>query len=187
MRVKHFKSAEVFRGWLEANHSQCTKLWVGFYRKASGKGGITYPEAVDEALCYGWIDGVRKKVSDTAYTLRFSPRTVKSVWSLVNTRRAKELIRQGRMTPAGLRAFKARDPRKSKEVYSSSARRQPLSRPFEDRFRKQAKAWSFFTAQAPGYRAILSGWIMNAKKEETRWRRLERVIMASAQGVKLGW
>lgn len=187
MKVRHFKSSAAFHKWLDTNHTRASELWVGFYRKDSGKGGITYREALDEALCYGWIDGVRKKVDDISYTNRFTPRKTKSIWSLVNTRRVKELIKARRMKPQGLSAFKARDPKKTREVYSSNYRTQTLGPTFENHFRKNRKAWTFFKAQAPGYQGTMNWWVMSAKREETCWTRLARLIEASSNSVKLGW
>ena len=171
MQVTFFNSPSEFRLWLEGTHAKVSELWVGFYKKDSGKLGITYPEAVDEALCFGWIDGVKKRVDAASYTHRFTPRKRKSTWSLVNIRRAEELKKQARMKPSGLRAFEARDPAKS-GTYSFENRPRELEAAYEKKFRARKKAWNFFKVQPPGYRRTAVWWVMSAKKEETRLRRL---------------
>ena len=172
-----------FRAWLEKHHDSATELWVGFHKKATGTPSITWPESVDEALCYGWIDGIRKSLGDDSYVIRFTPRKPKSNWSNVNIKRVAELKKLGRMTPAGVKVFKERDP---KRVYSyEETRKTPLDPAFEKQFRANAKAWAFFEQLPPGYRQTLTFWIMNAKKEETRAARLEKVIEASAAGKRL--
>lgn len=178
MKVMFFKSSSEFRRWLEGNHALVTELWVGFYKKASGKTGITYAEAVDEALCFGWIDGVKKSVDAVSYTNRFTPRRSRSTWSLINTRRVEELKRLGRMMPAGFRAFQARDPRKS-GIYSFENRPRKLDAVLERIFRANKDAWEFFRAQPPGYQRTASWWVMSAKKDETRLSRLARLIIDS--------
>jgi uncharacterized protein YdeI (YjbR/CyaY-like superfamily) len=182
--IAFFKSQSEFRHWLEANHDKVSELWVGFYKKASGQTGLTYAEAVDEALCFGWIDGIKKRVDELSYTHRFTPRKPKSNWSLINTRRAEALKKLGRMTPAGWKAFAARDPKKS-GIYSFENRPQKLEEAYEKKFRENAQAWNFFRAQRPGYQRLACWWIMSAKKEETRWRRLEQLIGLSEKGVRL--
>ncbi|MGA2858146.1 MAG: YdeI/OmpD-associated family protein [Candidatus Sulfotelmatobacter sp.] len=181
MKLVFFKSPADFRFWLEASHQQCSELWVGFYKKSSGKPSITYPEAVDEALCFGWIDGVRNSVDDDAYTVRFTPRKAKSQWSAVNIRRARELADQGRMQPAGLQAFAGANhqPRK----YSYEQRHHPsFSRGQERQFRANGKAWDFFHSQPPWYRRTATFWVISAKKEETRQKRLTTLIQDSERG-----
>jgi uncharacterized protein YdeI (YjbR/CyaY-like superfamily) len=168
MKVTYFQSSGDFRSWLAQNHDHCTELFVGFYKKASGKPSITYPEALDQALCFGWIDGVRKSVDALSYTVRFTPRKAKSYWSMVNTKRAKELIRLGLMEPPGLKAFQARDPSKSK--------RYSFERENAKQFKANPKAWVFFQAQAPYYQRIATWWVISAKQEPTRLRRLQTLI-----------
>jgi uncharacterized protein YdeI (YjbR/CyaY-like superfamily) len=180
-----FPTADHFRRWLEANHKRATELWVGFYKKGSGRPSITWPESVDEALCVGWIDGVRKSIDAESYVIRFSPRRPSSNWSLVNIRRAEELIRCKRMRPAGLRAFEARLARKS-GVYSFEQRQNARFDPvLEARFRKNRAAWQFFEGQPPGYRRVTSFWVMSAKQAETRDRRLATLIADSAAGRRI--
>ena len=185
MNPTFFKSAAHFRRWLERHHGTATELWVGFYKKASAKRGISYAEAVDQALCYGWIDGIKKRVDEDGYTHRFSPRTSKSVWSTINTRRAEELTRLGLMQPPGLAAFEKRDPARS-GLYSFENRSRSFPAPFLRRFEANKKAWSFFEAQPPGYRRVAVFWVMSAKQEETRQRRLAQLIHASENDRRFG-
>jgi uncharacterized protein YdeI (YjbR/CyaY-like superfamily) len=183
MKVVYFKSGTEFRGWLESNHAAASEVWVGFYKKDSGETGISYPEAVDEALCFGWIDGIRKRVDEISYTNRFTPRKAKSTWSLINTRRVEELRALGRMAEAGLKAFAARDPRRT-GIYSFE-RKTELDRNAETKFKASKTAWTFFKAQPPGYQRLAIHWIMSAKLEETRASRLERMIDVSAKQLRL--
>jgi len=185
VKVAFFKSLAEFRRWLVKNHAAVTELWVGFYRKDSGKGGITYQEALDEALCFGWIDGLKKKVGEDSYTHRFTPRKARSIWSAVNTKRAEELRGLGRMAPAGLKAFAAREANRS-GIYSFENKPRQLDRAYEQKFKANTKAWEFFQAQPPGYRRTAAWWIVSAKKEETRWRRLEQLMHDSALGQRIG-
>ena len=178
-----FKTPGEFRKWLAKNHAQ-PELWLGMYKKASGKGGITYKEALDEALCYGWIDGVRKSLNEEAFVQRFTPRKAKSYWSAVNTKRAKELIAEKRMAAPGRKAFDARD--QTLTARYSFEREKPEFEPAHvKRFRANKTAWTFFEAQPPGYRRLMTFFVTSAKKEETRTARLEKVIAASAAGRRL--
>jgi uncharacterized protein YdeI (YjbR/CyaY-like superfamily) len=186
MKPTFFATPADFRRWLKKHHDSATELWVGFHKKGSGKPSITWPESVDEALCFGWIDGVRKSIDERSYVIRFSPRRENSNWSLINIGRVKELVRQGRMEPAGQRAFDARKEEKS-GVYAFEQRQQArLDAPSEKRFKARAKAWKFFQDQPPGYRRLMAFWVMSAKREETRARRLEMLIDASANGHRVG-
>jgi uncharacterized protein YdeI (YjbR/CyaY-like superfamily) len=177
--VKFFATQSALRKWLEKNHDKRDELWIGFYNKQSGRGGIDYKQAVDEALCFGWIDGVRKKVDADSYTNRFSPRKPKSYWSAVNTKRADELIAEGRMRAPGLAAFEARDTAKTQR-YSFERETAQLDAASEKIFRANKAAWEFWTAQPPGYRKVLSWYVISAKKEETRAARLRKLIEACA-------
>jgi uncharacterized protein YdeI (YjbR/CyaY-like superfamily) len=182
MRPTFFATPSEFRTWLEKHHDDERELWVGFYKKGSGKPSITWPEAVDEALCFGWIDGIRKSVDDESYKNRFTPRKHRSNWSAINIERAKELIALGRMRPAGLKAFEARTDEKS-AVYSYEQRHAAkLERAQEREFRANAKAWGFFQSRPPSYRKAAVYWVVSAKKEETRARRLAQLIDDSAAG-----
>ena len=185
MKLKYFKTAADFRAWLESNHASASELWVGFYKKDSGKGGLTYAEAVDEALCFGWIDGIKKRVDEFSYTHRFTPRKPKSNWSLINIRHVERLKKAGRMMPAGLKAFAAREAAKS-GVYSFENKPRQLSPELERQFKSDKNAWEFFQQQPPGYRRVASFWVMSAKQEETRARRLAQLISDSKQGRRLG-
>jgi uncharacterized protein YdeI (YjbR/CyaY-like superfamily) len=185
MNPHYFTAPARFHDWLKKNHAKSTELLVGFYKKSSGKPSITYQEAVDEALCFGWIDGIRKSVDEERYTIRFTPRKPSSNWSNVNIKRVKELTAAGRMLPAGLVAFEARKAEKS-GVYTYENRPQQLSPEYEKKFRANKPAWEFFQSQAPYYRRTACGWVMTAKKEETRLRRLATLIEDSAQGRRLG-
>jgi uncharacterized protein YdeI (YjbR/CyaY-like superfamily) len=179
-----FTSAEQLRGWFARNHAMTKELWIGFYTKASGREGISYRQALDEALCVGWIDGVRKRFSDDSYVQRFTPRTARSYWSAVNTRRAQELIKAKRMAAPGLRAFEARDAAADAR-YSFEREAASFARAQLKRFQASRQAWKFFEAQPPGYRKLMAFYVTSAKKEETRTARLERLIAASAAGRRL--
>ncbi len=184
MTIKFFKSAPAFRRWLEANHARATELRVGFYKVDSRRGGLTYAEALDEALCFGWIDGVRKRVDAVAYGIRFTPRKPKSIWSRVNLRHVQRLKTAGRMTPAGLKVFVERDPARS-GIYAFENAPRKLAAPDEKQFKADKKAWKFFQRQAPGCQRTAIWWVVNAKKDETRGRRLARLIADSTSGQRL--
>lgn len=180
-----FRSAFEFRRWLEKHHGRATELWVGFYKKASAKLGITYAEAVDQALCFGWIDGIKKRVDEDRYTHRFTPRTAKSGWSAINTRRAAELKRLGLMAPSGVAAFEKRDPARS-GISSFENRPESLTPPLLGQLKANRKAWAFFEAQPPGYRRRVAFWVMSAKQDETRQRRLAQLIHDSERNLRRG-
>jgi uncharacterized protein YdeI (YjbR/CyaY-like superfamily) len=184
VKLKCFKSQSDFHQWLESNHANVSELWVGFYKKHSGKGGLTYTQAVDEALCFGWIDGLKKRVDEFSYTHRFTPRKPKSNWSLVNIRHVERLRKAGRMQPAGLKAYAARDLGRS-GAYSFENKPRQLSPALQRQFKSDKAAWDFFQRQPPGYRRLASFWIMRAKQEETRQRRLARLMADSKQGRRL--
>jgi uncharacterized protein YdeI (YjbR/CyaY-like superfamily) len=179
-----FRTAAAFRKWLEQNHDQQTGLLVGFYRVDSGKGGLTYREALDEALCFGWIDGLRKRYDEDSYTVRFTPRKPDSIWSVINTNRMSELIKLDRAHESGLRVFEKRDKKKSKR-YSYEVGSCQLAPGFERKFRASPTAWEFYQAQAPWYRRVSCYWVMSAKREETRLRRLASLIDDSAHGRRI--
>jgi uncharacterized protein YdeI (YjbR/CyaY-like superfamily) len=184
MTPRYFKTPADFRRWLSAHHATEKELLVGFYKKASGLPGISYKEAVDEALCFGWIDGVKNRVDEARYTHRFTPRKASSTWSLVNTRRVKELIALKRVAAPGLDAFRRRDPKKT-QLYSFENRPAVLDPALERAFKKQARAWAFFGAQPPGYRRLAIFYVMGAKQQETRERRLTVVMKSSAKGKRI--
>ncbi len=184
MKPKFFRTPEDFQIWLEKNHTTATELWVGFYKRDSGKRSITWPESVDQALCFGWIDGVRKRVDEISYQIRFTPRRRGSIWSATNIKRAKELVEQNRMRPTGLRAFAARIENKS-GIYSYEQRTTELEESHATHLKKNKAAWNFFQTQPPSYRKMISWWIVSAKKEETRMARLAKLISESAKGKRL--
>jgi uncharacterized protein YdeI (YjbR/CyaY-like superfamily) len=175
-----FASAAELAGWLERNHAKADELWVGFHKKASGKGGLTYSEALDEALCIGWIDGVRKGAGEERFTIRFTPRKAKSNWSAVNIRRAGELTKAGRMKPPGAAAFERRQ--RGPAPYSFENAPRALDAPSDEVLRSSPRALSFFEAQPPSYRRMTTFWVMSAKKEETRARRLRALVECSEKG-----
>lgn len=179
--IRFFPTPVDFRAWLAAHHTTAAELWVGYYKKGSKRPSITWPESVDQALCFGWIDGIRRRIDDESYTIRFTPRRPGSIWSEVNTRRAFELIDQGLMQPAGLAAFGVRDVEKTK-LYSYESRAQPLDPSHEAEFRANFAAWAFWEAQPAHYRQGATHWVASAKREETRRKRLGTLIADSAAG-----
>ncbi len=179
-----FESPVAFRRWLEENHLTENELWVGFHKRATGRPSLTWPESVDQALCFGWIDGIRKSIDGEAYKIRFTPRNPKSNWSGVNIRRMNELIGKGLVMPVGLAVFEKRDERNSARA-SYEQRAVGLSPEFEAEFRKQVKAWAFFCSQAPSYRKTVMWWVMSAKQEATRQKRLQVLIADSEAGQKI--
>ena len=184
MKPKFFSSPQEFREWLERNHDSTSELLLGFHKKSSGKKSITYAEALDEALCFGWIDGVRKKLNETSYVQRFTPRKSRSIWSNINVNHVERLKSEGRMHRAGLEAYARRDPKRT-GIYSFENRPRELSPAFEKTFRQNAKAWKFFEEQPPSYKRLMIFRTMSAKKEETQLRRLKQLIESSEKGVRL--
>ena len=185
MNVVYFKSPTEFRRWLSKNHDKASEVWIGMYKVSSAKKGITYKEALDEALCFGWIDGVRKSVDAESYTQRFSPRTAKSYWSAVNTKRVGELEKLGRMHEAGLLAFERRD-KAATARYSFERESAAFDPAALKQFKANRKAWRYFESEAPWYRRVVTHWVTSAKKPETRQRRLETLIKDSAGGRRIG-
>jgi uncharacterized protein YdeI (YjbR/CyaY-like superfamily) len=185
VRPRFFRSPEQFRAWLEAHHEQEAELLVGYYKRGTGRPSMTWAESVDEALCFGWIDGVRRGIDDESYTIRFTPRQRRSTWSAVNIERAGELIEQGRMTPAGLAAFERRTDDRSR-IYSHERGTAPKLEPDQEaRFRANEAAWAWFQRQAPFYRRQALHWVVSGKRPETRERRLAALIEDSAAGEKV--
>jgi len=181
---RYFASPAEFRDWLDAHHATETELLVGFHRKATGRPTMTWPESVDEALCYGWIDGVRRSVDESRYSIRFTPRKPRSIWSRVNIAKVEKLIAEGRMRPAGMAAWALRSEERS-GIYSFEREAMAFDAELEQRFRRNARAWKFFGEQPPGYRKQMTARVMSAKRAETRERRLELLIEASARGERL--
>src|SRR5262249_36070143 len=184
MRPIFFRAPADLRKWFAANHANARELWLGFFKKGSGKPSVTWPESVDEALCVGWIDGIRKRLDEESYVIRFTPRRPGSIWSAINIRRVEARSQEKRMRPAGRKAFAARLENKS-GIYSYEQRPADLVEPYRTIFRKNKRAWAFFEAQPPGYKKTLTWWVISGKKEETRLKRLERLIEGSARGRRL--
>jgi uncharacterized protein YdeI (YjbR/CyaY-like superfamily) len=184
MKPRFFRTAAAFRRWLEKNHDRERELWVGFHKKASGRPSMTYPEALDQALCFGWIDGVRKRLDADSYVQRFSPRKAKSIWSAVNLKKFAALREKDLVAPPGLAAHERRHPADTNR-YSFENRPRTLDPSMEKAFRANRKAWSFFEAQPPGYRRTVIWYIVSAKREETQLKRLQRVIDVSERRERL--
>ncbi|RWY51073.1 YdeI/OmpD-associated family protein [Mucilaginibacter gilvus] len=176
-----FKTQEEFRGWLQYNHASQTELQVGFYKTGSGKHSITWPQSVDQALCFGWIDGVRKNINEDSYSIRFTPRKPKSIWSAVNIKKVAHLTENGLMQPAGIAAYAKREEKRS-AIYSFENEEMTLAPAYEEQFKVNEKAWAFFQSQAPWYKKVWHHRIMSAKQEKTQLNRLEKLIKASAEG-----
>ena len=182
---RFFKDPAAFRVWLEAHHESAPELYVGYYKRSTGRRSMTWPQSVDEALCFGWIDGVRKSIDDERYMIRFTPRRAKkSIWSQVNLKRVPELIAEGRMTAAGLRVYEARDPEASNR-YSFERENVALNELQEKQFRKNRKAWEFFQSQPPSYRKPALWWVVSAKQAVTQQRRLETLMADSSAGLRI--
>ena len=184
MKPTFFATPAAFRAWLKKHHKTADELWVGFYRKDFGKPTITWQESVDEALCFGWIDGIRKKISDEAYTNRFTPRRAGSNWSAINIAKVAELTKKKRMRASGLAAFAKRTEAKSR-IYTYEKASVAFDKAIERKFQVNRKAWAFFQAQPPYYRKLMTGWVNGAKQEETRWRRLDKLIEACESGTRV--
>lgn len=176
-----FRDQNAFRKWLEKNHKTKAELLVGFYKVSTGKPSMTWSESVDQALCFGWIDGVRKSIDEKSYQIRFTPRKPGSVWSAVNVKKVEALTKSGQMTEAGLEAFKKLQENKSK-IYSYEKSPARLSAEYEKLFRRNKAAWNYFQELAPSYRKASINWVMTAKQENTRLKRLHILISESAAG-----
>jgi uncharacterized protein YdeI (YjbR/CyaY-like superfamily) len=184
MKITFFPTPSDFRKWLARHHQTEQELQVGFYKKHTDKQSITWPESVAQALCFGWIDGIRRSIDENSYTIRFTPRKRTSIWSAVNIKMANQLIKDGLMQPAGLEAFKARRENKS-GIYAYEQRSASIPEPYLSTLKKNKSAYEFFEAQPASYRKVISWWIVSAKKEETRLSRLEKLIAESAAGRRL--
>ena len=185
MKVTFFESAEAMEEWLEENHSTVTELWIGFFKKGSGRAKISYQEALDAALCFGWIDGLRKSIDDVRFKIRFTPRKARSIWSAINIKRAGELEKLGRMKKRGLAEFHGRDLERMNK-YSFEQKSCELSAALEKKFRANAAAWRFFQKQPPGYRRVATWWVISPVREETKLRRLSTLIDDSANRRRIG-
>ncbi|MBL7973218.1 MAG: YdeI/OmpD-associated family protein [Prolixibacteraceae bacterium] len=177
--AKFFSAPSEFRKWLQEHHRTESVLLVGFYKVSTGKPSMTWSESVDEALCFGWIDGIRRSIDEESYCIRFTPRNPKSNWSAVNIRKVEEMTRQGKMFPAGLAAFEKRSEVRA-GTYSYENRPEKLDAGLESRFQEEPEAWEFFTSQAPSYQKVMIYWVMSAKQEQTRASRLSKLIEFSA-------
>ena len=185
VKAKYFASGAAFRSWLEANHDRASELLIGFYRKTASRNGITYPEALDEALAFGWIDGVRRGVDGERYTIRFTPRKPRSIWSNVNVKRVGELIAAGRMMPSGLDTFANRDLKRS-GIYSYEREiAAELSAADIKTIKADRAAWAFHEKQPTAYRRLVAHWVTSAKKPETRARRLHILIANAREGKRI--
>ncbi|AWA30530.1 bacteriocin-protection protein [Flavobacterium magnum] len=184
MRPLFFEKASDFRKWLEENHDKCTEAIVLFYKTGSGKPSMNWPDSVDQALSFGWIDGHLKPVDEQSYTRRFTPRKANSIWSNVNIRKVEKLISEGLMHEAGMAAYNLRKPGKI-GIYGFEKPLQQLDETLENGFKANQKAWEFFEKQAPSYKKAIIHWLMAGKQEKTRLARLEKIISASAEGKKL--
>ena len=180
-QVIFFSKKDEFASWIEAN-SDASELWVGYYKKTAEQTGLSWSESVDVALCYGWIDGIRKTIDEYHYKIRFTPRKSASVWSAVNVKKVKALIKQGQMKPAGLEQFHNRTDTKG---YSADDKNVPLSQEYEDLIKANAHAWTFFSNLAPSYKRDSIWWVMSAKREETRARRLGVLIASAEEGQRI--
>jgi uncharacterized protein YdeI (YjbR/CyaY-like superfamily) len=176
-----FASPEQWRAWLEENHEREPEVLVGLYRKASARPTMSWAESVEEALCFGWIDGVRRRVDEVSHSIRFTPRKPRSIWSAANIEKAERLIAEGRMRPAGLRAFAARSEERSR-VYSFEQKDVRLPAEAQDRLRANPAAWDYWRSRPPGYRRIAAWWVISAKRADTRERRLATLIEDCAAG-----
>jgi uncharacterized protein YdeI (YjbR/CyaY-like superfamily) len=180
IKASFFSTQAEFRKWLEKNHKKEKELIVGYYKVDSGKPSMTWSQSVDQALCFGWIDGVRRSIDTISYCIRFTPRKPTSIWSDINIKKVEALTKVGLMKPEGLHAFSLRKEHKS-GVYSHEKEASILSPDFEKQFKKNKLAWTYFNAQAPSYKKVMLHWIMTAKQEKTRLTRLEKTIKTSEQ------
>ena len=184
MKLAFFPTPAHLRKWFDKNHGSAGELWIGYFRKGTGTRSVTWPESVDEALCVGWIDGIRKSVDEESYAIRFTARRSGSIWSAVNIRRAQALEAEGRMRPAGRKAFEAREENKS-GIYSYEQRQAGLEEPYAGALRKNRAASRFFEGQPASYRKAACWWVVSAKREETRWKRLKNLVEHSSRGERI--
>jgi uncharacterized protein YdeI (YjbR/CyaY-like superfamily) len=184
MQPQFFKDKEALRKWFSKNYKTEPELWLGYYKTNTGKPSITWSESVDVALCFGWIDGVRKSLGDESYVIRFTKRKPTSIWSTINIRKVEELTKQGLMLPEGLEAFSKRNPEKS-GIYSFENDAKEFSKEYEKKFKANKAAWKFFTAQAPYYKKQMIHRVVSAKQKKTQVSRLEKLIAASEEGKRI--
>lgn len=185
MTPKFFKTKNDLRKWFEKNHNKLNEQWIGFYKTTSGKQSITWSESVDEALCFGWIDGIRKSINNESYMIRFTPRKPNSTWSAVNIKKIEELTKLGLMKPEGIAAYNKKKDSNSK-IYTYEQNEISLDKKYESIIKANKKAWEYFDEQlAPSYKKISIKWVMSAKQETTRLSRLKVLIDSSAKGEKI--
>jgi len=182
--IKFFKTTEAFRKWLEKNHNKKDELWLGYYKKASGKTSVTYKEALEEVLCFGWIDGISRSIDEEKYCQRYTPRRKGSIWSAVNIKKAEELIKNGKMHSSGLHFYKNRDPKKA-GLYSFEQKEIKFPTALLKMLKANKKAWEYFSQLPPGYRKTSTWWVISAKQEETRQRRMKTLIADSEAGRRI--
>lgn len=183
-KILFFLTQSHLRKWLEKSHNKFDELWVGYYKKGTGKTSITWQESVDEALCFGWIDGIRKSIDKESYKIRFTPRRKGSIWSAVNTKRIQELIKLGLVKPAGLEVFNQRDKKKTNR-YSFEQKEAKFPKDFEKKFKANKKAWKYFQTLPPSVKRVSTWWVISAKREETNLNRLDILIQCSVEGRKI--
>jgi uncharacterized protein YdeI (YjbR/CyaY-like superfamily) len=181
----HFKTPAAFRAWLRKHHNTASALVLRISKTHAADRGVTYAQALDEALCYGWIDGVRRRLDAESFSVRFSPRKPRSIWSRVNVRHVERLLQAKRMTKAGLAVFEAREKERT-GIYSFEQRPTELTSAYCQRFQATKPAWTYFQHEAPWYRRTSSYWVLSAKREDTRLRRLETLINCSAASLRIG-
>jgi|ERR1700722_15058158 uncharacterized protein YdeI (YjbR/CyaY-like superfamily) len=179
METVFAKDRAEWRRWLQRNFERSEEIWLGFYKKASGKQTVSYDHAVEEALCFGWVDGMKKKLDEECYAFRFTPRKPKSAWSRSNLQRVERLLAEGKMTPPGLKVYNSGDRREVPPMPTE------LPKALEDKFRKQCEAWANYEKFPPGYRRVTAGWVAGAKKEETRIKRLQKLMEHSARNERI--
>jgi uncharacterized protein YdeI (YjbR/CyaY-like superfamily) len=184
MQPTFFPTPQDLRDWLDKNHKTEQELLVGFYKVGTKKPSITWSESVDQALCFGWIDGVRRSIDEESYSIRFTPRKPTSIWSVVNIKKIEELTKAELMKEAGLEAFKLRKEERS-GIYSHEKEPSKLTSEYEDQFKANKKAWEFFEEQAPSYKKVMIHWIMSAKQDKTQISRLEKTISESENGKRI--
>ena len=184
MTLTYFATQQDFRNWLENNYDKESELLVGFYKVGTGKPSLTWPQSVDQALCFGWIDGIRKSVDEESYCIRFTPRKPRSTWSAINIRKVEEMIKLELMHPAGLAAFEKRNDLKS-GIYSYENKPERLTSEHELLFKSHVKAWAFFQLQPSSYQRTAIYWVMSAKQEPTIQKRLAELIADSEAGLKI--
>jgi len=180
MKPTFFKNQKELRKWFENNHDKGKEIWIGFYKKDSGKANFTWSQSVDQALCFGWIDGIRKSIDEVSYMIQFTPRNPKSNWSAVNIKKINELTKLGLINPAGIEVFKKREEKRS-EIYSFEQNKVKLSKTYEFKFKSNKKAWKFFQSLPPSTKKPSIWWVMSAKKEETQIKRLDTLIKSSEE------